>query len=174
MEYAFGGGAYVRYLRSIGCTIGEQFELFASPFNVFIDPSRPHLIRIGNNVKITRNVTILTHGFDWSVLNGVYGDITGSSGKVEIGDNVFIGMNATILKGTKIGSNCIVGANSLCNGVYPDNCVIAGNPARVIMNLEDYHDKRVAKQLEEAVELAHSYKEKYLVEPPKEAFHEFL
>lgn len=33
-----------------------------------------------SNVKITEGVTILTHGFDWSVLKGVYGDILGSSG----------------------------------------------------------------------------------------------
>ena len=38
-------------------------------------PSRPYLIDIGDNVQITRGVTILTHGFDLSVIKGKYGDV---------------------------------------------------------------------------------------------------
>ena len=45
-----------------------------------VEQSERWLIDIGKNVKITEGVTILTHGFDWSVLKGVYGDILGSSG----------------------------------------------------------------------------------------------
>lgn len=49
-------------------------------------------------------------------------------GGVSIGDNVFIGMQSTILKGVHIGNNVIIGANSLVNKDVPDNCVVAGNP----------------------------------------------
>lgn len=167
--------SYLEYLRYIGCNIGEGTEIFSNPINVFIDPSRPFLIEIGKNCKITRNVTILTHGYDWSVLNGLYGDILGSSGKVSIGNNVFIGMNATILKGTTIGDNVIIGANSLVtSGNYPSNCVISGNPAKVICSIEEYHEKRIKRQLEEAVELERAYEKKYGKIPPKEIFHEFF
>ena len=62
-------------------------------------------------MEIIRGVTILTHGYDWSVLKGVYGGILGSVGKVTIGNNCFIGMNATILIGVTIGYNVIIGAN---------------------------------------------------------------
>ncbi len=51
---------------------------------------------------------------------------------VKIGNNVFIGMNSIILKGTTIGDNCVVGAGSVVHGTFGDNCVIAGNPAKVI------------------------------------------
>ena len=105
---------------------------------------------MGNNVKITRGVTILTHGFDWSVLNGKYGDICGAAGKVTIGNNVFIGMQSTILKGVTIGDNVIIGANSLINKDIPSNSVVAGNPAKVICSLDDYHNKRLSLQFEEA------------------------
>lgn len=52
---------------------------------------------------------------------------------VVIGDNVWIGWGCVILKGAIIGNNCIVGAGSVVLGKeYPDNCIIAGNPARVV------------------------------------------
>ena len=86
------------------------------------------MIEIGNNVSITTGVTILTHGYDWSVFKGMYGDVLGSAGRVKIGDNVFIGMHSTILKGVTIGDNVVIGANSLINKDVPDNCVVVGNP----------------------------------------------
>ena len=129
--------AYVAYLRKIGMKIGGGTVFFA-PQNVCIDVTRPWLIYIGNNVQITSGVTILTHGYDWAVVKGVYGEILGSSGEVRIGNNVFIGMNSTILKGAKIGNNVIIGANSLVNKDIPDNVVVAGNPAVVVSSLESY------------------------------------
>ena len=51
---------------------------------------------------------------------------------VKIGKNVFIGCNCIILKGTELGDNCVVGAGSVVHGKFEDNCVIAGNPAKVI------------------------------------------
>ena len=49
-----------------------------------------------------------------------------------IGKNCFIGFGAVIQSGTVLGEQCIVGANSFVSGVYPDYCVIAGNPAKVL------------------------------------------
>lgn len=54
------------------------------------------------------------------------------SAPVTIGENVFIGMNTIILKGTHIGNNCVVGAGSVVHGTFEDNSVIAGNPAKVV------------------------------------------
>ena len=50
----------------------------------------------------------------------------GSSGKVTIGNNCFIGMNTVILKGTTIGDNVIIVAGSILRGKYLSNSVIAG------------------------------------------------
>jgi acetyltransferase-like isoleucine patch superfamily enzyme len=54
---------------------------------------------------------------------------------VEIGDNVFVGMGARILKGTTIGSDSVIGAGSVVTGTIPAGVVAAGNPARVIREL---------------------------------------
>lgn len=165
--------SYIKYLRSLGMKIGEESTIYV-PTKTQIDTTRPWLIDIGKNVKITEGVTILTHGFDWSVLKGVYGDVLGSSGGVKIGDNVFIGMQTTILKGVHIGNNVIIGANSLVNKDIPDNCVAAGNPCKVIMSLAEYYEKRKAAQVQEASELVRLYRERYGKEPDEKALHEFF
>lgn len=165
---------FIRFLRKQGCIIGENTTIYSAPDTV-IDITRPFMIEIGDNVEITAGCTILTHGYDWSVLKGKYGDVLGSSGKVVIGNNVFIGVNTTILKGSHIGNNVIIGANSLVNRDIPDNVVASGNPIRVICTLEEYYQKRQSKQLEEAVELFWGYCDRYQVEqPPVEIFREFF
>ena len=163
---------YIEHLRSIGVRIGERTMIYEPRFTL-IDETRPCLLEIGNDVKITRGVTILTHGYDWSVLAGLHNVVLGSAGKVTIGDNVFIGMNTTILKGVTVGKNVIIGAGSLVNKDIPDNCVAAGNPARVIMSIDDYYESRKKAQLGEALVLYENYVKAFGKEPPIEVFDEF-
>ena len=165
--------AYIAYMRKKGAKIGDRVTIFF-PKTTFIDMTRPWLIEIGNDVQITDGVTILTHGYDWAVLKGVYGEILGSSGGVKIGNNVFIGTKTTILKGVTIGNNVIIGANSLVNKDIPNNCVVAGNPARVITTLEEYYHKRQKVQYKEASELVRLYRERYGRDADEKALHEFF
>lgn len=55
---------------------------------------------------------------------------------VRLDDNVWVGAQAGILPGTRIGKNSVVGFGAVCAGVYPENSVIAGNPARVVTTLD--------------------------------------
>ena len=144
--------SYIAYLRSQGMVIGENTFIY-TPRECTIDETRPWMIEIGRNVSITKGVTILTHGYDWSVFKGIYGDVLGSAGRVKIGDNVFIGMNSTILKGVTIGDNVVIGANSLINKDVPSNSVVVGNPQRVVCDIDEYLEKRRAAQLDEARDL---------------------
>jgi acetyltransferase-like isoleucine patch superfamily enzyme len=59
-----------------------------------------------------------------------------STAPVKIGDNVWIGMNATILKGVTIGENSVVAAGSVVAKSVPANAVVAGNPAHIVKQLE--------------------------------------
>lgn len=51
---------------------------------------------------------------------------------VIVGENCLIGMNSVIMPGTHLGNHCVIGANSTVSGIFPDYCVIAGSPAKVI------------------------------------------
>ncbi len=95
-------------------------------------------IRIGRHTSIGGNVKIFDHDFHpIDPQQRLEHPNSGMKTKpVEIGENVFIGCNVIILKGSKIGNNCVIGAGSVVAGEFEDNCVIAGNPARVIRKLE--------------------------------------
>ncbi len=169
---------YIAYLRAQGMIIGSNTVIYSPPHCV-IDQTRPWMIEIGNNVSITEGVTILTHGYDWSVFKGKYGDVLGSAGCVKIGNNVFIGMNATILKGVTIGNNVVIGANSLINKDVPNDCVVVGNPQRVVCTIDEYLEKRRAAQVEEAADLYDCWRRnspegKRGGVPPREIFREFF
>lgn len=58
-----------------------------------------------------------------------------SKGGVKIGNNCWIGAKVTILDGTVIGDNCIVAAGAVVSGVFPDNVIIGGIPAKIIKNI---------------------------------------
>jgi acetyltransferase-like isoleucine patch superfamily enzyme len=51
---------------------------------------------------------------------------------VKIGDNVWIGMGAVILKGVTIGDNSVVAAGAIVSKSIPANTIVAGNPAEVV------------------------------------------
>lgn len=104
---------FIDNLREKGAIIGKNVRIFDLE-NTIIDGQNPHMLSIGNNVYITTGVKILTHDYSWSVLSGIYGEVLGGVGNIEIGNNVFIGVNTIILKNTKIGNNVIIGARSNC------------------------------------------------------------
>ena len=151
-------------LRSKGAKIGKGVILY-SPETIDIDDSRPYLLSIGEYTKITKGTIILTHDYSLSVLRRKYGEWIGEGRKTIIGNNCFIGVNSIILMGSHIGDNVIVGAGSVVHGKFPNNVVIAGNPAKIICSLDDYYTKRKIKTKNEAIECARYFKETYGYNP---------
>lgn len=87
-------------------------------------------IILGKNVRCGANTLITDtdwHGYD---------DRTGSDAPVEIGDNVWLGVNVTVLKGVTIGENTVIAAGSVVTRSLPPNIIAAGVPAQAIRALD--------------------------------------
>ncbi len=116
----------IQHLRKLGVRIGEKCRIRTLKFS-----SEPYLIEIGDHVAIAAGTEFITHdGATWVFEADVDGG--GIFGKITIGNNVFIGINCIMLSNTTIGDNCIVGAGSVVRGHFPENSVIAGNPAQIV------------------------------------------
>ena len=113
-----------------GGIVGKNVAIIDSK----IDYINTFLLEIGNNVTIT-NSTILLHDASTKIFLGYT-----KCGRVTIGNNVFIGLNSVILPNVKIGNNVIVGAGSVVHGTFPDNCIIAGNPAKIVRKISEVNE----------------------------------
>lgn len=92
-------------------------------------------ITIGQNCAIASGVNILdSNGHKTLSTNRILE--RDNPHAIRIGNNVWIGLNVVVLKGSKIGDNSIIGANSVVKGDFPNNSLIIGNPAKMVKTLE--------------------------------------
>ena len=99
-------------------------------------------IQIGNNVLIGRNVTILDHNAH-GINSKERRTSSGTAKEIIIKDNVWLGSYVTVLPGTIIGKNSIVGVNSVVKGEFPENVIISGNPAKIIKKIKEVNNEKV-------------------------------
>ncbi len=81
----------------------------------------PQGIHIGEHTRVTGGAVLLAHDACRNIKKDLY-----------IGNNCFIGNYVVILPGVRIGNEVIIGAGSIVTKDVPDNCIAAGNPAKVI------------------------------------------
>lgn len=110
------------------CKLGDNVHIVAN-----------EKVIIGDNCLMASKIFIsdTSHGDYSNITNDSLPDIPPDERPlytklVKIGNNVWIGENACILLGVKIGEGCIIGANSVVNRDVPDNCIVAGAPAKVV------------------------------------------
>ena len=96
-------------------------------------------IYIGNDVMFAPNVVVATAGHPLNPTLREKGYQYNQ--EVRIGNNVWVGANATILPGVTIGDNTVIGAGAVVSRDLPPNVLAMGVPARVIRELGE-HDKR--------------------------------
>lgn len=88
-------------------------------------------IDIGDDVMIAGNVKI--RGDDGHPIFDVRtGARVNPARSINIGDHVWLGLESTLLGGTNVGSGSVVGTRALVKGAFPNNCIVAGVPAKVI------------------------------------------
>lgn len=120
----------VRELKNHGVHIEDPVHIGR---DCFIDTDYGPLLTLEKNVVLAYQTCILLHD---SALNNVLGlDIKAKP--VVIKENSYIGARATILPGVTIGPNAIIGAGSVVTQDIPANSVAAGNPARVLSQIDD-------------------------------------
>lgn len=127
-------------IRKGGGVVGENVHILSSN----IDMGEPYLIKIGNNVTLT-GVKLLTHDACLFKTTG-YTRV----GKVHIGNDVFVGWGSIILPNVVIGNNVVIGAGSVVAKDIPDNCVVVGNPSRIIGSYTDLVERN-KKAMEDGI-----------------------
>jgi acetyltransferase-like isoleucine patch superfamily enzyme len=96
-------------------------------------------ITVGDNVKIGADCLIIDsdcHSLDYSKRQNIKTDIEDKCDlPIVINDNVLIGARCIILKGVIIGARTVIGAGSVVTKSIPSDCIAAGNPCRIIKNI---------------------------------------
>lgn len=104
---------YKGFTISHSCKIGKSFW-YAHPYSTIIAANS-----IGDNFRCVHCTTI--------------GNT--SKGKPTIGNNVCIGANAVVIGNVTVGDNVFIGAGAVVVKDVPSNCVVAGNPAKIVKTL---------------------------------------
>lgn len=113
-------------------------------------------VEIGHNVMVSNNVIVIDNNnhpvnpTDRKIMSSV--DYSSSfrswayakSSPIIVCDNVWIGRNSIINKGVTIGENSIIACGSIVTKDVPPNCIVAGNPAKVVKNDIDREERLIA------------------------------
>ncbi len=123
-------GARIEVLDSNSSVVFEENVSIGQNLHIISGESQ-NLI-IGKNSTLSANVFITNIDHKYSEINKNILKQPLISNNTKIGENCFIGYGVAIQAGTILGKQCIVGANAVVRGTFPDYCVIVGVPARIV------------------------------------------
>lgn len=112
----FGKNCYMNY----GCTILDV-----------------NTVTIGDNVLFGPNAGIYTATHPTNAYKRITGDECGLP--IKIGNNCWIGGNAVICPGVTLGDNVVVASGAIVTKDVPADCIVAGNPAKIVKRMEPFH-----------------------------------
>lgn len=171
----FGSYGLLSYMGKPCCLLGIKNFYFGKKVRIYpgvrIESHDGGKLIIGNNVSIGQNFHCTTKDIDGLKIGSntvILGNVCCTNidheykeidkfvleqqllfKKTQIGENCFIGYGAMIQAGTILGKQCVVGANSVVRGEFPDYCVIVGSPAKIVKKYntaskkwEKYYDNK--------------------------------
>ena len=109
---------YIVYKKFYGMNIDKSSRI---SFGAKLDKTNPRGIHIAKNTYIASGAIVFSHDYCRSLYADTY-----------IGEYCFIGANAIIMAGVKIGNHVIIGSGAIVTDDVPSNCIYAGNPAKLI------------------------------------------
>lgn len=109
-------------------SLGKNF--YANHNLVILDANK---VEFGDNVFIGPNCGFYTAGHPLDYVSRNKG--LEYAKPIKIGNNVWIGGNVCVLPGVTIGDNVVIGAGSVVRKDIPANCLVAGNPGKIIKRL---------------------------------------
>ena len=134
----------VSYAKTIGVDIKGKVTIYGSSYNMF--SSEPYLVTLNDNVFISVGAQFICHDGGVLPFRREYPSLD-LAGPITVKANCFVGAGALIMRGVTIGENCVVAARAVVTKDVPDNCIVGGNPARVIKSTKDYLDGAHRKSL---------------------------
>ncbi len=129
----FGKGASIYNSALVFGDVIVGANTWVGPYTILDGSGGP--LRIGAYCSISSGVHIYTHDTVRWALSG--GKCAKHAAEVTIGDCVYIGCQSVIAPGVRIGTRCVVAANSFVNRDVPDGTIVGGSPARKIGVVED-------------------------------------
>ena len=163
-----GGGGYQNPTANL--TIGDRCTIHDNIINIY-EP-----IEIGNDVGLSNEVTLLTHGYWLSVLEGYPASFAG----IKIRDGVIIGYRSLVMMGVEIAEESVIGAQSVVSKSILKKGIYAGSPARLIRGIipldYDQRIKRIAEIIGKYIPIAsyHGIVDKKLeIDYPRVLFKDF-
>lgn len=131
---------YYKYLKKRGVVFEGRPNYISS--SAYLDGQGLNLISIG------KEAMLLTH--DYSVETALHAVGKGSVDRhihinkpIKIGNNSFIGARVSLLPGTTIGNDCIIGACAVVKGNIPDGSIVIGNPGKIVSDIDTYAKKMI-------------------------------
>lgn len=148
---------YPNFKYGNNCTFGVEQSPFFFTTYMYVDCREPcDVIQIGNNCHFNNNISLIAKGGNIKIgdncligssirmISSDFHDIdpanrfkpqTINSKSINIGNNVFIGDDVTILKGVNIGDNSVIASGALVSRDIEDDCIVGGVPAVLIKKL---------------------------------------
>ncbi|MDB0542251.1 acyltransferase [Ralstonia solanacearum] len=135
------GAHWARYLQRHGRLYAMGTGCVIQSNVVFTDPA---YVRLGNNVHLT-GCTLFGHDGVVNMLEDAYGGLLDKVGGIDIRDNVFVGHQAIIMPGVRIGPDAVVAAGALVTADVPPGTIVGGIPARPIGTVAHLRDRLAAE-----------------------------